>query len=517
MSDVPFAAFALWGAYFLARGLRSKSTPLLVLGALLAAISALIRQHGIFLAAAAALAALPRRDPDQGVSFVTPEADPKAERKLRRRLGLKPLPTPEETGSDPIFSEEKIGSDPVSSEEGYARRFRRAAVCLAPALAALVVYYLWLLVFHGAPEAVARKASEATSLHATVVGNLAFRALETLGASLLPITALAIGLVLRASPIRSFFAMLVLGALAGFLWARDAALMPYLPNIVYDLGVGPLTLRDTLYLGMQPPLSSGVFFRWPLTIVATVSAAVLVVLWLSASRALRSAEGDFVALALLFLFGGSLLHARYYFDRYLLGLLPLAAVLAAIGLEETRLRRRVQLDKAVSDATETRIGFSVGAAVTLLIVGYFSVAGTRDWMEMNRARYALLDQLLAEGVTPDRIDGGMEFNAWHLAKASGHAPTNQEVTIGHDSAEKSWWWVVDDEYVIATQDLAGYEIYALRKVDRWLVPGETTVYALRRSAEATSLSPSSRLRIETPSLSSDARDSSPALSGRLAG
>jgi hypothetical protein len=471
MTDLPFTALAVWSAYFYARGLGSRRTLELALGASLCVAAVLVRQHGIFVAAAAALAALPFRHPDLGVQIVPPEIDPKAARTLRRRLGLKPAPLPAaDLPAEP--------SEPA--REPYRARLVRAAICLGPPAAALVLFYAWLFWIHGAPEAVARKANEATNLDLLGLGNLAFRGAETLGASLLPLTLVAAGLVLRTVPIRSFFAMLVLGVASGLLWAREGALMPYLPNVVYDFGVGALTLRDTLFLGFPPQLEAGVAFRWALTIVATVSAGVLVAALSSVSKAVRAAESDFVALVLLFLLGGSLLHTRYYFDRYLLPALPFAALLGAIGLESIRVRRRAVLEKAVRDVAETRARPSAAAAVMLLAVGCFSVGGTRDWMEMNRARFALLDRLVAEGVTPDRIDGGFEFNAWHLAKTSGRAPTDAEVVVGRESSAKSWWWVIDDEYVISTRELDGYDIHALHIYRRALPPGEATVYALRR-------------------------------------
>jgi hypothetical protein len=44
--------------------------------------------------------------------------------------------------------------------------------------------------------------------------------------------------------------------------------------------------------------------------------------------------------------------------------------------------------------------------------------------------------------------------------------------------------VIDDEYVIATNELAGYDVHAAETFRRMLPPGETTVYALRRATPA---------------------------------
>ena len=234
-------------------------------------------------------------------------------------------------------------------------------------------------------------------MDALVIGNLVFRAVEYLGLSLLPLAVVATTFVARARPLRALVATAGLGAVAAFLYLREGVLMPYLPNLVYDFGLGALTLRDTLFLGMPPPVALGAPMRLPLTVVATVTSAAVLACWTAVSRRPRTVEAAVVSLALLLLFAGTLLHTRYYFDRYLLPLLPFAAALTAAAIESVRApRQRV-----------------IGATALLAAVAgaWFSVAGTHDYLAWNHARYALLDELMAEGVEPARIDGGMEFNA----------------------------------------------------------------------------------------------------------
>jgi len=426
MSDVPFTAFAVWSAYFYARGLEKRRRTAIALASVLAAIAALIRQHGIFLAAAAALAALPARE--------------------------------------------------GCPDERPATRLRTAVLCAAAPLAAIVAYYVWLLFLHGAPEAVTRKTSEALSIDPLGIGNLIFRAIEYLGISLLPLAVVAAVIALRSAPWRTLGAGVVLGVLAGFLHLRDGALMPYLPNLVYDFGVGALTLRDTLFLGMEPPHVFGNVFRVPLTIVATLTSAAILGCWSLSRPSLRRIDAVLVALALALLFAGSLLHTHYYFDRYLLPMLALAAAATAGAIADIAKQYRPSRPSAPIGVT---------ALLALALMGWFSVAGTHDYLAWNRARYALLDELVTkDGITPARIDGGMEFNAWHLAKESGHAPTDTEVKIGRDPTAKSWWWVADDEYIVSTRPLPGYELHASRPYDTWLVPGRASVVVLRRSDSA---------------------------------
>jgi len=207
-----------------------------------------------------------------------------------------------------------------------------------------------------------------------------------------------------------------------------------------------------------------------------VTAAAVLACWARTLPRLRRTECAFVALALALLFAGSLLHTHYYFDRYLLPMLSLAAAATAAAIADIGRQRQPPRPNG---------GMGLLAIFALVGVAWFSVAGTHDYLAWNRARYALLDELMTdEGVQPTHIDGGMEFNAWHLAKASGHAPTDTEVKIGADPHAKSWWWVVDDEYVVSMRPLPGYELHSSRPYDTWLVPGRASMVMLHRSESA---------------------------------
>jgi hypothetical protein len=252
-------------------------------------------------------------------------------------------------------------------------------------------------------------------------------------------------------------------ALAGAavaLYAREGALMFYLTNVLYDFGVGALSLRDTLYLGHAPPVRLGTAFRVLLTVVATASAALLGGLWAAGWRRLREPVTALLLLALGLLFAGSLLHTRYFFDRYLLVIVPFA-IAVTVRLWPT-----------------PRVG--VLPTVLLLLLAWYAVAGTHDYLAWNRARQRGLDALLADGVPPTQIDGGVEFNGWHLAATLDRWPSDADVRIGDDS-RPSWWWVVDDRFVVSFAPLRGYAEWRALPYRRWLVPGAGHVYVLQRA------------------------------------
>ena len=77
--------------------------------------------------------------------------------------------------------------------------------------------------------------------------------------------------------------------------------------------------------------------------------------------------------------------------------------------------------------------------------------------------------LMESGISPTQIDGGYEFNGWYLSD-----PNYKR------KADKSWWWVNDDEYVIASGPLSGYQELQRFVFQRWLLFGNASVVILHR-------------------------------------
>ena len=372
MTDLPFAVLALMSAAAYARGLsRNDRADLLAAGAL-AAASLLVRQHGIFIAAAAGPAALLAADLP-----------------LRRRAG-------------------------------------NAACAVGLPLAAAAAYAAWIVMGLGVPQAVHNKVSEAASTPLLEIGNAAFRGVVTVGFLLAPVGLTSIPAGLRERRIAAAAAALLTG-LALFLYLREGAVMFYLTNVLYDLGVGCVTLRDSFFLAMERLPRAGLGLRLPLSALSIISASLLIARWSSlmfgsdSERApwLRDPAKAFVLLAFVLSAVGSLAQSAYYFDRYLIAIAPLG------------------LAAAVAARPQARSGAASLALTALMAL--FSLAGTHDWMEWNRARWKLLENLEARGVDASSIDGGMEYNAERLAARLRTSPSDAAVKPGQAPSVKSWW------------------------------------------------------------------------------
>ncbi|HEY2773482.1 MAG TPA: glycosyltransferase family 39 protein [Candidatus Binatia bacterium] len=432
MTDVPFATLAVVSLWLTARSLRLHSRPGLVLAGVAAAAAFLIRQHAVSISAAAALAALlpPGR--------IAPNAGTKSD--AGRRPG---------------------------------DRLVDAAAVVAVPVMTVIAYTAWAATSSATPLAVHNKLVEAARLAPVSALDVAFRALVTLGFLILPWTATSAFATGREKRVFAL-TLAVLGGIAGFVWVRNGSAMFYLGNIMGLLHVGARTTRDAMFLAKPDAAEIPGLARPILTVLCVISASRLVARLsllvrlggpIASTPAIRNDTRYRVAwlcvMALLLSGAGTLLQAHYYFDRYLVVLVPLA--IASL----------VCLDPSPRSGA-----FTVAATIAMAL---YSVAGTHDYLAWNRARWGLLSELESKGIDATHIDGGFEYNAERLAARLRTSPTDAQAAAGQDALHKSWWWVVDDEWIVAFGPLAGYDEAASREYPRWLLPGKARVLLLHRT------------------------------------
>ena len=255
---------------------------------------------------------------------------------------------------------------------------------------------------------------------------------------------------------------------AALWWKQDT--LPVLGNVLMETGLGPLTQRDThLLLINLPPVPSVVAGIWLVMTAFGVAAALWVLLRAAtAGRAifgnvLAGRQGDtdsawiFVLMltatywaTILVLVSGN----GYFFDRYLLPLVPLGILLVPATVAER--------------PPAAWRGFVAG--LPLLAFAFVSVTATHDYLAWNRTRWAILRELTTRSEVPaEKIDGGYEFNGSVMYDPNVRPPKS-----------KSYWWVRDDEYVLASGPMEGYAVMAQRAVDRWLPFGPEAVLVLHR-------------------------------------
>jgi hypothetical protein len=252
-------------------------------------------------------------------------------------------------------------------------------------------------------------------------------------------------------------------------------IMPFGDNNLIPAGVGPLTLRDAYYNlvipTVPPPLPCG--FWLAVTVVSLSGQYILVrriIKFLIDVWGRRtgftidaSDAGPLMALMTTLIYCSPII-LIHLVDRYCLPLLPLVFYwLLATG----KPLRAPNLAAALA---------GVIGVVTIL----YSILGVHDYMTWNRARWEGIAQLERTNKADYRnLDGGFEYNGLR-----GFDPAYKIDYSPH--AEKSWWWVKDDEFVIAFAPFGQYAPVARYDYQTLLPPATRSIYVLQRRSTSQS-------------------------------
>ena len=208
---------------------------------------------------------------------------------------------------------------------------------------------------------------------------------------------------------------LLAGASAVLLWVGvqivAGATLPWIPNLlVTEFSVGE---------GVQLGADRGpfIFPVWGCLLFSMVIAAAFLALLGTVHTYLRSAGGlrkstarspmfwllapyFFSYCGLLFLVASQ---KGGIFDRYLLGLMPIALIVL-IRLHERHIAPQLPSTSAIAVA----------------IYALLAIAGTHDWFAWQRARLDGIAELRAAGSPRTHIIGGFEYDAWTQLQVAGH-------------------------------------------------------------------------------------------------
>ncbi|MBI2575314.1 glycosyltransferase family 39 protein [Candidatus Woesearchaeota archaeon] len=421
-SDIHFMAMMLLSVLFYVKAVnRNNSSVFLFLGSLFSVFAILIRQNGLFIPAAV-------------VAYLC----------LNRK----------------------------------ARRFsfsHFAVVALVP-LAAFMAYEYWFYFVHGVTESGSLMSQYDVSHIMELVFRLIpfrfFSIFAYLGLLLLPFTFIAISRLdkffLSLRPFdRKLFLLLVFAGIfsAVFLFVGYGKVLFYLPTTIHVTGLGPVYLQ-----GLKNPV-----FPQPilgmLAVLSIVSGAVIAI---RAKSALSGSMGGFGSSAsskfadarFLVYFVGFfqllfLMAVLAVFDRYLLPLF-FPAIVLLLGMKDAegvKGANGVKDMKAVNGVNDRLFSFR-SAAILVVFMALFSVAATQDYLSWNRARYAAISGLSAQGIPPGKIDGGFEHGAWNFYEFSRAHPEINNSKPYDPGWIRDYFPVIDSQYVVSFTPLSNLSNYS---------------------------------------------------------
>lgn len=250
-------------------------------------------------------------------------------------------------------------------------------------------------------------------------------------------------------------------------------LMPFSENVMRFTSVGALGL-----MGIANNPLSGRQKKW-LTAVSYIAAFVLTTLFVQltaiAGRLAKRLRSAFcadrsltilplatlacfsaLALSLAFLTVTTLVRSS---DRYYL--MALAPALLALAILSRYLR--------------VKLVTPLSLALTSLLAAY-SIAGCQDYLASNRARWAAISTLEAQGITCRQIDGGAEYNVIRgveifTSKYRGEPPRDNW----------RWWQVRGEDYIVSFSPIPQYEVLSKHDYYSYLTMSDHAVYVLKRA------------------------------------
>lgn len=238
--------------------------------------------------------------------------------------------------------------------------------------------------------------------------------------------------------------------------------MPLLGVYIYDFGIGPPNLQGMSSLTKGSPL-----FWLTVTELSVVGGVLLV---MQIGDALAEMFKDAFVLrniskhwASLFCLSAIFIHYipfgfSGHFDLYISFYIPFLIFFLLLRASQNRPQKRMVFV----------------SGILLIFLGWFSLAGTHDYLSSNRTRWLGLNYLMnIKNIPPQQIDGGYEFNGWYL-----YDPQYKKIP------GRKWWWVDDDKYVAAYGPLEGYSLMEAISYKRWLRSGPGNIYFLKRIKES---------------------------------
>ena len=228
---------------------------------------------------------------------------------------------------------------------------------------------------------------------------------------------------------------------------------PQLADIINHAGLGAITLPGTKTM----PVLDGWF--GVLTLIAPFAGAAQAALWTQAVIRLRQERQSF-STALILISAGMLVATivfAFFFDRYLLVLVPCAAYIVL---------RRTTLNRA---------GWLAAAATSAALMAYI-IVGMSDYLGWTSTRWATAEQLVAQGIAPERIGGGIEWVGWHEFETA--LPIARANGLGTDIL--AWMNVNPKTYVFAFSKMPGYEVVEDVAYPGWRIGAGGHIFVLRR-------------------------------------
>jgi hypothetical protein len=282
----------------------------------------------------------------------------------------------------------------------------------------------------------------------------------------------------------------VAGALATWGWLRSHAAsdyvfdgwihrqFPYLTDIIFQTGIGPITLDDVFHQAdtARPQWSPQVWkvIQWAL--LAATSLWGFVILRIRSFRrspATTSLAREIGLFSVLWAAISWIVTVQAYqlqvFDRYYVPIILCTAIFLPLFTTSTT---------TGNDAAAGLRWDYVLAGICTVALAWFSVAGVHDYFRWNDARWDLARFAFHEGISPEHLAAGYEVNGWknfdNWEAQQGRMADN--CRVNYDD-----FFCSDASYRIGMNGIPGYTEWKQEQPSYWLAAGPP-IRLLRKDA-----------------------------------
>lgn len=226
--------------------------------------------------------------------------------------------------------------------------------------------------------------------------------------------------------------------------------LPFVGNIFYHAGVGPIIMTG---LNTDIPCAISILPKLIYIIFNIVGAcSFFAACFLIVKKIVLKPWLSFFLILLMVTYLLPIC-INYANDRYLLFIIPFLSIVLVAGIEKA----------------EKKWAFVVLFGAMFC----FAMAAELDYLSFNKARNKALNYLeTIQLANPRQIDGGFEYNGWHLSQTGNYNPNHTG----------KWWWVDGDEFTVSPLIPANYSVLYKKTCFKWLEIKTDTVYALQKHA-----------------------------------
>jgi len=271
------------------------------------------------------------------------------------------------------------------------------------------------------------------------------------------------------------FVVLILMAAWALDW-HEGRHMPYIGNMLFDLGVGPMLLRGIVVgYKIEAPMQIGSLW-WGITVLGLLGAAALVLKKITSGYSvfkttrhplskigIQEHQQLFVYLmaiaSVLVLFNPGL---PALYDRYFVMAVTPWCILGLRGIAWEK---------------KGRVAVAWFGAVCVYV---FSLVCLQDYMAWNTTRWEALSVLEKKyEIAPEEIDGGYEFNGLYTSDYYFKDKTSSNRRVYGPKG----WWVIEDTYAVSFVERKNFEVLETLYYHSWLGWATRPIYILHRTAD----------------------------------